>query len=70
MRMSFVIWGDRNQARYAQGLGVKGGLGNEAVGEGKTQETSHAGGQPEEKDVPVETGGLAQGELGSLGDEG
>ena len=53
--------------RYAQGVGVEGGLGDEAVGEGNAEETGDAGCETQEEDVPVETGGFLEGEFGALG---
>lgn len=54
----------------AEGFGVEGGLGDEAVGEGQAQDAGDAGGEAEEEEVPVEAGGFSEGELGALGDEG
>lgn len=56
--------------RHAEGFGVEWGLGDEAVGEGEPEDAGDAGGQAEEEEVPVEAGRFAQGELGSLRDEG
>ena len=55
---------------YAEGLGMEGGLWDEAVGEWYAEETGDASGQAKEEYVPVETGGFAKGEFGSLSDEG
>ena len=49
---------------------MEGGLWDEAVREGDAEEPRDAGGQAEEKKVPVEAGGFAEGEFGALGDEG
>ena len=54
----------------AEGVGVEGGLRNEAVGEGDAEEAGEAGRQAEEEDVPVEAGGFAEGEFGALSYEG
>ena len=54
----------------AEGGGVEGGLGDEAVGEGDTDEAGDTGCQAEQEDVPVEARGFAEGELGTLGNEG
>lgn len=62
--------GVRDVRGDAEGLGVEGGLGDEAVGEGEAEEAGDARGEAEEEDVPVEAGGLAEGEFGALGDEG
>ena len=62
----FVVVGDL--AGYAEGVGVEGSLGDEAVGEGDAEEPADAGGQAQEEDVPVEAGGFAEREFGALGD--
>lgn len=54
----------------AEGLGVEGGLRDEAVGEGQAKNARDKGGEAEEEEVPVEAGGLFEGEFGALGDEG
>ena len=50
--------------------GVEWCLGDEAVGEGNPEEAGDASGEAEEENVPVETGGFAEGKFGALGDEG
>lgn len=55
--------------RDAEGLGVKGGLGDQAVGKGDAQDAGDTGGDAEEEDVPVEAGGLAKRVLAALSDE-
>ena len=54
----------------AKRLGVEWGLRDKAIGEREAEDAGHAGGQAEEEQVPVEAGGLSEGELGALGDEG
>ena len=54
----------------AERLGVKGGLGDEAVWEGQAEDASNAGGEAKEEEVPVEYGWLSERELAALGDEG
>lgn len=65
-----VFVGVGDDFRDAQGRGVEGGLGDEAVGEGDAEEAGDGGGGAEEEDVPVEAGGFAEGEFGALGYEG
>ena len=60
----------RNEFRNAKRVGVEGGLRDEAVGEGDAEKAGDACGEAKEEDVPVETGGFAEGEFGALGDEG
>lgn len=55
---------------YAQGVGVEGCLGDEAVGERDSEEAGYACCEAQEKDVPVETGGFAEWEFGALGYKG
>ena len=55
---------------HAEGGGVEGGLWNQSVGRRETEDPGNAGGDAEEKDVPVETRGFAEGEFGALSDEG
>lgn len=62
--------GVRDVGGDAEGFGVEGGLGDEAIGEWEPEEAGDASGQAEEEDVPMEAGGLAEGEFGALGDEG
>ena len=45
------------------------GLGNEAVGEGNSEEAGDTGCKAYEEDVPVKAGWLAKGEFASLGDQ-
>lgn len=47
---------------------MEGSLRNEAVREGNAEEAGNAGCEAEEKDVPVKTGGFAEGKFGALGD--
>lgn len=47
---------------------MKGGLRDEAVREGNAEEAGNAGCEAEEEDIPVETGGFAEGKFGALGD--
>lgn len=49
---------------------VEGGLGDESVGEGEAKNAGDAGGDAEEEEVPVETGGFAEWEFAALSDEG
>lgn len=49
---------------------MEGRLGDEAVGEGEPEDSGYARGEAEQEDIPVETGGFAERELGALGDEG
>ncbi len=49
---------------------MEGGLRDEAVWEGQAEETGYARGGAEEEEVPVEAGGLFEGEFGALSDEG
>ena len=51
----------------AEGVGVEGRLGDEAVGEGNSEKAGESRGETQEEDVPVEAGGFAKRELGSLG---
>ena len=55
--------------RDAERLGVEGRLRDEAIGKGQAEDARDAGRQAEEEEVPVEAGGLAEGELAALGDE-
>ena len=72
--MAFLAGGSvviiRNESRNAKRVGVEGGLWDETVWEGDAEKASNAGCQAEKEDVPVETGGFTEGELGALGDEG
>ena len=54
-------------AGNAEGGGVKGGLGNEAVRKGDTEKAGDPSCEAEKKDVPVEACGLAKGEFSALG---
>ena len=54
-------------AGHAEGVGVEGGLGYEAVGEGDAEKAGDAGCEAKEKEVPVEACGFAEGKLGALG---
>ena len=63
-----IIVGD--DLGYAKGRGVEGCLRDEAVGKGDPEKTGDTGSQAEEEEIPVEAGGLAEGEFGTLGDEG
>ena len=61
--------GDTVLFGYAEGSGVEGRLGDEAIGEGAAEETRDASRKAKEEDVPVEAGGFAEGEFGALRDE-
>lgn len=50
----------------AEGVGVEGCLGNEAIGKGDAEKASDAGCEAEEEEVPVEACGFAEGKLGAL----
>ncbi len=60
----FVVVGDL--AGYAEGVGVEGSLGDEAVGEGDAEEAGDAGCEAQEEDVPVEACGFAERKFGAL----
>lgn len=47
-------------------VGVDGGLGHEAVREGKAEEGGDEGRPPEEEEVPVEAAGFLEGEVPGL----
>lgn len=55
---------------HAEGFGVEGGLGDQAVGEGKAEDASDPGGESEEEEVPVEAGRLLQRKFGALSNQG
>ena len=53
-----------------QSVGVDGGLGHEAVGEGQAEDPCDEAGTAEQEEVPVEAGGFFEGEAAVLGGEG
>jgi hypothetical protein len=62
--------GIRDKLADAEAVGVEGCLRNEAVGKWNAEDTGDEGGKAEQEDVPMESGGFAQGEFGALRDEG
>jgi hypothetical protein len=53
----------------AQGLGVERRLRDKTIRKRDAEDTSNAGGQPEQEDIPVKTRWLPEWEFGSLGDQ-
>ena len=45
-------------------------LGDKAVGCGDSEKACYSGGETEKEEIPVETGWFAEGEFGSLSNEG
>jgi len=62
--------GIRDKLADAEAVGVERCLRNEAVGEWNAEDAGDEGGQAEQEDVPMESGGFAQGKFGALRDEG
>ena len=54
----------------AEGVSVEWCLRDEAIGSRDPEDTSDAGGEAEEEEVPVEARWLTEWEFGTLGDEG
>jgi hypothetical protein len=52
----------------AEGVGVEGCLWDESVRERDSEETSNAGCQAQEKEIPVKTCRFSEGKFGPLGD--
>lgn len=63
MRVLVVRTGD------AEGLRVKGRLGNQAVGKRQAEDAGNARGDAQQEQVPVKAGGFAQRELAPLGNQ-
>ena len=64
----FIVVGD--EFGDAEGGGVEGCLGDEAIGEGDSEEACYACGCAKEEDIPMETGWFAKGKFGALSYEG
>lgn len=52
---------------YGEGVGVDGGLGDEAVRKGKPDDAADETGAAEQEEVPVEAGGFFERVLACLG---